>query len=456
MTDGLGKYGASFQVKVITSLLTDKTFIQQTSDILTPNFFDTESKQWLVETIYSHFAKYKQSPTLDTFKIQLEKEKLPDVLKQTVVDDLRNVFKYTEAADLDYIKDETVNFCKNQCIKQAILDSVQILQSGEDFEAIKVKIDNAMKAGADKEIGHEYNDEASIDFRYTDAVRAVRSTPWDVINDITEGGFGKGELVVFVAPAGIGKSWGLINIGAHSIKKGLRVAHYTLELNEAYVGLRYDAVVTGIANQNLKYNIDEVKHKVKNLPGELIVKYYPTKSASINTIKAHVDKMILQDKKPDLIIVDYADLLRAAHVRKEVRHDLESIYEDLRGLAGEYEVPVFTASQANRSALEEDIIGAEKISESYSKVMIADFVLSLSRKVQDKLSGTGRWHIIKNRFGPDGMTFPSKLNLSNGQIQIFEETTDQGRETKRTMETGEELARKSLANKWKELNGNFG
>lgn len=456
MADGLGKYGASFQLKVITSLLTDKMFIQQTSDILTPKFFDTESKQWLAETVFSHFNKYQQAPTLDTFKIQIDKEQLPDLLKQTVVDDLRNAFKYTEATDLDYIKDETVNFCKNQCIKQAILESVQILQNGEDFESIKVKIDNAMKAGADKEIGHEYNEEANIEFRYTDAVRNVKATPWDAINDITEGGFGEGELVVFVAPAGIGKSWGLINVGAHGIKKGLTVAHYTLELNEAYVGLRYDAVVTGIANQNLKYNLDEVKDKVRKLPGQLVVKYYPTKSASVNTIKAHLDKMILQDKKPDMVIVDYADLLKSANARREMRHDLESIYEDLRGLAGEYKLPVFTASQANRSALEEDVIGADKISESYSKVMIADFVLSLSRKVQDKLSGTGRWHIIKNRFGPDGMTFPSKLNLSNGQIQIFEETTEQGRDTKKTMQTGEELARKSLANKWKELNGDFG
>lgn len=456
MTDGLGKFGSSFQIKVITSLLTDKSFIQQTSDILTPKFFDTEAKQWLVETVFSHFGKYKQAPTLDIFKIQIDKEELPEVLQKTVIDDLRNVFQNTNATDLDYVKDETVNFCKNQCIKQAILESVGILQSGEDYETIKSLIDNAMKAGADKEIGHEYNEELNIDFRYTDAVRNVKATPWDAVNDITDGGFGMGELVVFVAPAGIGKSWGLINIGAHAVKKGLTVAHYTLELNEAYVGLRYDAVVTGIPNQNLKFNIDEVKRKVLNLPGELIVKYYPTKTASVNTIRSHVDKMILQDKKPDLIVVDYADLLKAANARKEVRHDLESIYEDLRGLAGEYEVPVFTASQANRSALEEDVIGAEKIAESYSKVMIADFVISLSRKVQDKLSGTGRWHVIKNRFGPDGMTFPSKLNLSNGQIHIFEETTDQGRETKKTMETGEELARKSLANKWKEINGNFG
>jgi hypothetical protein len=136
-----------------------------------------------------------------------------------------------------------------------------------------------------------------------------------------------------------------------------------------------------------------------------------------------------------------------------MRHELESIYEDLRGIAGEYGVPLFTASQANRSALEDDIIEAGKISESYSKIMIADFVLSLSRKVTDKIAGTGRWHIIKNRFGPDGLTLPSKMNMSNGQIHIYEETSVQGKETKKTMETGEELLRKNLSQKYKEISG---
>jgi hypothetical protein len=192
---------------------------------------------------------------------------------------------------------------------------------------------------------------------------------------------------------------------------------------------------------------------VSKLKGDLTIKYYPTKTASCSTLRAHIEKMILLGKKPDLIIVDYADLLRGAVSRKEMRHELESIYEDLRGVAGEYEVPLFTASQANRSALEQDVIEADKISESYSKVMIADFVLSLSRKVTDKIAGTGRWHIIKNRFGPDGLTLPSKMNMSNGQIHIYEETSMQGRETKQTMESGEELLRKSLLQKYKEVQG---
>jgi len=449
MTDKLNNFGHGFQVKTISALLTDKAYLQQVADILLPEFFESEANQWIVTAIVKYFHEYKTAPTLDVFKIKLQ-DVDRDVVKTAVIESLKDSYRYLESSDLDFVKEEVLNFCRNQCIKRAILDSVELLRKGE-YDAIKASIDTAMKAGADKEVGHEYND--SVAERYQDNVRSTIPTPWPVINDLADGGFGKGELVVFVAPAGIGKSWGLINVGAHAIKNGLNVVHYTLELNAAYVGQRYDAVLTGIAAQNLKYNIDEVTAAVEKLKGNLVIKYYPTKTASCSTLRAHIEKMILIGKKPDLIIVDYADLLRGAVARKEMRHELESIYEDLRGIAGEYEVPLFTASQANRSALEQDVIEADKISESYSKVMIADFVLSLSRKVNDKIAGTGRWHIIKNRFGPDGITFPSKMNMSNGQIHIYEETSVQGKETKKDMENGESLLRKTLLQKYKEVSG---
>ena len=451
MSDKLSNFGYGFQVKIIASLLSDKAFLQQLADILLPDFFESESNQWIVDTIIKYFHDYKVPPTLDVFKIKVQ-DAGSDVLKTSVIESLKDAFRHLESEDLEFVKEETLNFCKNQAIKRAILDSVQLLNRGQ-YEEIKATIDTAMKAGADKEVGHEYNTAANVEARYKENVRSTINTPWPIINDLADGGFGKGELVVFVAPAGIGKSWGLINVGAHAVKQGLNVVHYTLELNEGYVGQRYDAVLTGIANQNLKYNLDEVQSAVSKLKGDLTIKYYPTKTASCSTLRAHIEKMILLGKKPDLIIVDYADLLRGAVSRKEMRHELESIYEDLRGCAGEYEVPLFTASQANRSALEQDVIEADKISESYSKVMIADFVLSLSRKVTDKIAGTGRWHIIKNRFGPDGLTLPSKMNMSNGQIHIYEETSMQGRETKQTMESGEELLSKSLLQKYKEVQG---
>jgi hypothetical protein len=369
-----------------------------------------------------------------------------DVLKQQIVDHLKDAWKFTEASDLQFIKEQALDFCKNQEIKKAILSSVDLLKNGR-YDDIKAKIDDALKAGGDKDIGHDYM--TSIEERYTDAVRDTKETPWEVLNELTDGGLGKGELAVFVAPAGIGKSWGLINIGANAVKKGMTVLHYTLELNEAYVGLRYDSVITGIANQNLKHYQSQVKDELEKLDGELIIKHYPTKSVSVMGLRSHIEKCIMNDKKPDVVIVDYADLLRGHG--QEKRHELEGIYEDLRGMAGEYEIPVWTASQANRSALEEDVIDASKIAESYGKVMVADFVISLSRKVADKLAGTGRWHVIKNRFGPDGITLPSKMNTSNGQIHIYADTSVQGKDTQKQMDKGSEYTRQMLARKFKEI-----
>jgi len=238
------------------------------------------------------------------------------------------------------------------------------------------------------------------------------------------------------------------------MKQGKIVAHYTLELNEGYVGQRYDAVLSGVAVGNLKFNMEDVEKAVQNVKGDLVVKHYPTKTASVTSLKAHMDKMILQGKKPDVVIVDYADLLRGP--QKEKRHEeLEEIIEDLRGMAGEYEVPVYTASQINRSGAEDDIITGTKIAGSFSKMMTADFVVSLSRKIEDKLAGTGRWHVIKNRFGPDGMTFPSKANFSTGQIHIYNDDSIDGRKTTTQMKQGESLVRKELAQKYKEMSGDI-
>jgi len=449
MTDTFSKFGYSFQIKLIAALFKDRLFLQQICDILKPEFMESESNQWIIKVIIEYFDEYSSLPTLEVMKVKLE-DVDNDVLKTTIIDTLKQVTKHFEAEDIKFIEQEALDFCKNQTLKAAIMESVNLLQLGE-YDSIKDKIDTAMKAGAERDIGHEYN--IDVDERFSESTRKTVKTGWNVVDDLMDGGLGPGELGVFVAPAGIGKSWGLVNVAANAVKNSLNVIHYTLELSAPYVGLRFDSVFTGIAAQNLKYHVDEVKDCVEKLTGKLVVKYYPTKSATVNTIKAHLDRCQMQGYKPDVIVVDYADLLRGTG--KEIRHELGNIYEDLRGLAGEYEIPVWTASQANRSALEDDVIGAEKIAESYSKIMTADFVLSLSRKIEDKIAGTGRWHVIKNRFGPDGITFPSKMNTSNGQIEIYDEGSLQGRETQKQMNKGEEANRKYLQNKFKELSDNI-
>jgi archaellum biogenesis ATPase FlaH len=449
--DKLTEYGYGFQVKVIAAMFTDRLFLQQISDIIQPDYFESDANVWLLETVLTHFREYKCPPSKDVLKVKIT-EVENDILKVAILEQLKEVFRYMESDDLTFVKDEILSFCKNQEIKRAIMDSVSLLKMGS-YDEIKSKIDSAMKAGADTNIGLDYK--ANISDRYAESARHTITTGWDVVDDLMDGGLARGELGVVMAPAGIGKSWLLINIGANAIKAGHTVIHYTLELNENYVGQRYDSVLTGINAQTLKHHQDTVEEKMKSLRGDLIVKYFPTKSIGVMGLKAHLEKTMMLGKKPALVIVDYGDLLKI-NAKKDKHEALEELYEDLRGMAGEYDIPLWTASQAGRSALEEDIIEADKIASSYGKVMVADFLMSLSRKVEDKMSGTGRGHVIKNRFGPDGITLPSKINTNNGQFQFFEPQTTQGKQTTQVMKSGENIMKKNLAQKFKDMGGSLG
>ena len=397
----------------------------------------------MVKNIIDYFYEFKTSPTLEVLKIKINDVE-DEVLNTSIVDKLKDAWNFRESTDLEFVQKETIKFCKNQKLKNAIIDSVVLLEN-QDYDGIKKKVDDAMRAGTERDIGHDYL--VSLDERLSKSARDTVECGWSEIDEIMDGGLGGGELGVIVAPAGIGKSWALQCIGAHNLRKGRTVVHYSLELNENYVGLRYDTIFTGITTSNIKYYVEDVKKKLKKLPGKLMIKYWPTKAASVQTLASHLKQLELQEITPDIVLVDYADILMG--VGKEKRFVLESIYEDLRGLAGEMDIPIWTASQANRSALEEEVIDATKVSEAYSKIMIADFVISMSRKVEDKVGKTARFHIIKNRFGVDGITFPSKMDTELGKIDIYKSTSKQGIQQQKKMDNSEEFLRKTLADKLK-------
>jgi len=441
----LTQFGHVFQAKIISSLLSNKRFIQTISDILKPVYFDSDANKWLVETIVAYFFEYKTIPTLDVMKVKID-EMENEILQVSVVDNLKESWRNVESTDLKFVQEQTLEFCRNQVMKNAIMDSVDLIEVGQ-YDQIKKIVDEAMKAGSDRDLGHEYIE--GIEERLTKSTRDTIKTGWDPIDEVMDGGLGKGELGVVVAPAGIGKTWCLQSMGSNAVKRGLSVVHYTLELNQEYVGLRYDTIFSGTPTANIKFYKDEVKKKISQLKGHLLIKYFPTKSATVQTLSSHLKQIELQGITPDLVLVDYADILRG--IGTEKRHILENIYEDLRGLAGEYELPIWTASQANRSSLEEEIIDATKVAEAYSKVMIADFVVSVSRKVEDKIANTSRFHVIKNRFGIDGVTFPASMNTNIGKIDIYESTTQSGKEVQGKMDNSQEYLRKQLSSKHEEF-----
>jgi len=446
MSDTLTQFGHSFQKKIIVLLLFNRRFLQTISDIILSEYFDSDADKWLVRSIKKYYEKYKVEPTLEALKIQID-EISSDVLKKLVVDNLREVFQHREATDLDFVEEKVIEFCKNQNLKSAIMESVDMLER-QDYDGIKTVIDVAMKAGTTKDLGHDYVE--GLEERLNQSTRIVIPTGWEIIDEIMSGGLGNGELGVLVAPAGIGKTWMLQRIAHHGLCIGKNVLHYTLELNQSYIGLRYDTIFSGIPTGEIKYQKEAVRKSIEKAKGNLLIKYFPTRSASVQTLNSHIKQVELSGLKPDLVIVDYADIMRDISGGKELRHQLGNIYEDLRGLAGEMDIPIWTASQANRSSLDEDVIDASKVAEAYSKVMTSDFVVSVSRKIEDKVGNTARFHVIKNRFGVDGITYPATMNTNIGRIDVHRPSSLSGKETTKKMVNSEDFLKQTLRNKYKD------
>ena len=448
--DTLSKYGQSFQSKVVSALLTDGKFLDTISEIAHTKFFESEANKWIVGEIMEYHELYKKPPTLDVFKSQLSKVD-NEIIKKTVVDQLKHVYTQIGQQDFEYVKNEFTDFCKNQNLKNVILQSVDLLKAGS-YDRIKDLVDAAMKVGTDVNLGHDYIED--FDSRASEEKRVVVGTDWEPINDLMGGGLGPGELGVVVAPSGVGKTWILSAMGASAVRQGLNVVHYSMELSEHYVGQRYDVLFSHIPTADLKEKHEEVKQKVKGLKGNLLIKYFPPKGVTVKKLQQHIEKMTSMGNRPDVIIVDYADLLLSHSNKTDSTYaEQGGVYIDLRGMSGELGIPIWTASQTNRSAIDSEVIEADKIADSYAKVMNADFIMSFSRKSKDKLNNTARAHIMKNRFGPDGITFPCKMDTWTGTIDIYDGNSPDGVIAQKQAASGQLETKKLLHKKYVENMG---
>ena len=442
--DNFSRYGNNFQYKLIQLLLTDKYLADQLEGIVKPDYFDLGYIQLLVKQLYKYKETYDKYPTLDTLititKLHFEENK--DGLKDIKISDVVQLFKKIKdnpkIEDEKYIKDEAVKFCKDGEMARAIIESAKILQEKKGdskYEEIRVLMDRAMKAGTENNYGTDY--EKDFEARYLPELRSPITTGWDEIDKVTKGGYGKGELVVYLAPTGIGKSFILAHHAVVGLNLGKKVIYYSLELSEGDVALRCDAGISGISLDELDSRKSEVFEKVKKVPGKLIIKQYPTNAASISTIKSHIDKArIVNNFEPDIILVDYGDLLKGSSNPDEYRLNLQKIFENLRGIAIEYDCVVITATQTNRSGSVAEVVTTNLISEAFNKCFVADFIFGFSRSVKEKIENKGKLFVAKNRKGGDGLLFPCEVNWGLAKINVLP------RSAELTMESLDEDAKK--------------
>lgn len=421
--NSITSYGSLFQTKVLSALLTDKAFLQNINDALSEEDWDNQGSKWIIKEILKYYQKYNTTPTMEVLKIELKKIE-NEVLQISIKEQLKAAYKASEENDLDYVKQEFSKFCKNQKLKKAISESIDLLKLG-DYDGIRSKVDVALRSGQDRNLGTDYKKD--IETRYREDNRCPIAFPWPTFNKITQGGYGKGDLVlVFGNPKG-GKSWAVIAMVAEAARQGFNMIYYALELSEDYVGKRFDAYFTGIPVDQIDKHRDKVEAVMETIPGRIIIKGYPPKRASLTTIEQHLDQTQNQEEiKIHGIAIDYLDLLKNRNKgRAERKDDTDDIFTDAKGLAKEREIPLISPSQANRTGAEKEILESSHIAGSFDKIMIGDIVISLARGRKDRLEGTGRWHFMGNRYGMDGVTyFSPKIDTSTGHIEIDEEEFD--------------------------------
>jgi len=450
-TANFSQYGKVFQEKIFQGLLTDHRWSAQMFEVMKPDFFDVKSLAYLTMRYFSYYEKYKCFPTMPLL-ITIIKEDLGNsddaILKDQIVEFLYRIKMNPDMGDIEYVKDKSLDFCKRQAFRDALEQAVELIQT-DKFESVVGLMKEAVSIGLPHNTGHDFFEDA--DARFIKINRQVCPTGINRLDakDILNGGLGRGEIGVVTANTGVGKSHWLVAMGANAMRVGKNVLHYTFELSEHAVALRYDSNLCGIPSNEVQDHKEEVLKRYEGLElGRLIIKEYPTGSASSVTIRNHIEKLMLRGFMPSLIVIDYADIMRSTKSYDSLRHELKLIYEELRNLSMDLNVPIWTASQANRDSANSEIVGLENMSEAYGKAMVADVVVSLSRRAMEKSTGAGRLFVAKNRAGKDGLVFPVHIDTSRSIIKIVDESELTLREA---TQNDESELKAMLKKKWKEV-----
>ena len=449
------KYGKDFQEKIFQSLLDDHSWAAQMMEIMKYDYFELKYLQFLCDRFFGYHEKYRNFPTLQLL-VTIIKDDLSSgddiILREQVIEYLTRMKANPNLGDLQFVKDKTYDFCKKQALQQALEDSVKAIKS-ENYESVLSIMKDAVFKGNSSTLGHDFFVDHESRFVLVDRATCPTGISHLDKKEVLNGGLGRGEIGVVVANTGVGKSHYLVAMGAEAIRRGKNVVHYTFELTETAVGIRYDSNLCNIPSSNVFENKEKIlKTYSENEFGRLIIKQYPTGAASIVTLRNHLEKLTMKDFKPSLIVIDYADIMRSTRTYDSLRHELKLVYEELRNLAMELNIPIWTASQANRDSAKSEIVGLENMSEAYGKAMVADVVVSLSRKPMEKSTGAGRLFVAKNRAGRDGLMFPIRIDTSRSKIEVLEGVEEMS--ITDAIESANTGTKNMLKSKWKEITGN--
>lgn len=410
-------FDTKFQIALVGLLLKRFDFLTSVADLIKPDYFEDPVLIWYFQVIRDYYLDYAKVPEDLVIQNELLKAVKSGRIKEESIPRYTEVFKaiHEPVESEDYVISEVIRFCKRQEVRKAFLDCASKTDSEEDgvWDEIISRVQTACTVGDNREgIGSQY----FIDFPQRLQQRLLGEEKLVIPTGITEldlqigGGLKAGQLGVWLGGTGRGKSIALSHCGKRGVVGGFNVLHYTLELDEIDICERYDSSWTRVNINELLNQSSKVEKDLHNLQArygnKLIVKFYPTGTATIQTLKGHIQQLKALGFIPDLIIVDYLDLLQPLTRYNEEWADLGSIAKDLRGLAGSLKIPIWTGCQSNRAGLSADILDLEHVGDSLRKAQIADVIIAICMSPDERANNAARLFLPKNRNGPAGVVIP--------------------------------------------------
>jgi|TARA_R100001082_G_scaffold101468_1_gene71033 archaellum biogenesis ATPase FlaH len=383
--------------------------------------------------------KYNALPTKEAIIIDLSKKKNINETQfkelGTLMDDLNS----DEIPELSWLVNETESFCKDKAVYNAIMESIHIIDDKCDTKtpnAIPEILSDALAVSFDTHIGHDYIEDA--DERYDFYHRIEKKVPFDLeyFNTITAGGTPQKTLNIVMAGTGVGKSLFLCHHAANCLTQNQNVLYITCEMAEERIAERIDANLFDMTIddvQDLPRSIYEKKVEglKKKIKGKLIVKEYPTATANVNHFRALLDELWMKKKfKPDIIFVDYLNICASARLKNGSNVNsytyIKAIAEELRGMAVERAVPIFSATQVNRGGFNNSDVGLEDTSESFGLPATADFMIALISTEELEELNQIMVKQLKNRYNDVASNKKFILGINRGKMKLYDvEKNDQ-------------------------------
>ena len=418
---------------ILHNLIKNETYSRKATPFIKREYFHDRGLRFVFETIHDFIIKYNNLPTKEALYIILDKNKsiTQEEMKRvsTIIEEISN---HKETCDNEWLLNETENFCKEKAVYNAIMESIQIIdgKSQQEQGSIPDILSKALAVSFDVHIGHDYIEdyEKRFDFYHT----VEKRIPFDLefFNQITNGGTPTKTLNIVMAGTGVGKSMFLCHHAANCLKQNQNVLYITCEMAEERIAERIDANLLDVTLDNLRQLPKSVYEKKMNnlsagVKGKLIIKEYPTATANVNHFRFLLDELALKRKfKPDVIFVDYLNICASARLKSGNNVNsymyVKSIAEELRGLAVESGVPLFSAAQTTRSGYSSTDVGLEDTSESFGLPATADFMFALI--TTDELAELNQIMVkqLKNRYNDTAANRKFILGINRAKMKVFD------------------------------------